>query len=648
MPRRTAIISSLFFILLLMWSPIFAANKFTVLSYHDIHDNDGRRVDIMSISTETLIGHFSWLREHGYHVVSLDQILAAQAGEKPLPDQAILLTFDDGYRSIYTRVYPLLKLFNYPAIVAPVGIWMEVDAENTVNYGGIELPRSLLLTWDQIKEMVDSGLVEVASHSHDLHKGVIANPQGNDRPAATTLRYDAKRGRYETDKDYLNRIRADLSKSIDLIKRHTGRKPRSIIWPYGKYNNQVIEIAKSLGMPITMGLREGTNDIGDLSVLRRFLIGHGSDLAHFVWTLRNPGVLRRIRVAHVDLDYLYDEDPKRQEKNLDLLLDRIQKLGVNTVYLQAYADHDGNGSADALYFPNRHLPMRADLFNRVSWQLQSRVGVRVYAWMPVLAFEFPKDHKIGKFTVQKAASLSGPLNLDDYQRLSPFHPEVRKVIGEIYEDLAKNADFSGLLFHDDAFLSDFEDASAWARDHYSREWKLPTSMDAIRESPALLDKWTQLKIAYLIDFTEQLAKRVRRYRPEIKTARNLYASVALNPEAEQWFSQSLDAFLDHYDYTAVMAMPYLEGALDPEAWLIKLANRIAEIPGALDKTVFELQSIDWTTHSKVGSETLARQIDLLKRRSVLNFGYYPDDFIQAYPEISVIKSGLSLNTDPYK
>jgi len=287
-----------------------------------------------------------------------------------------------------------LKLFNYPAVVAPVGIWIEVGPGEMVSYGGTELPRSLLLTWDQIKEMVDSGLVEVASHSHDLHKGVIANPQGNDRPAATTLRYDAKSGRYETDEDYLQRIRADLSKSIDLIERHTGRKPRSIIWPYGKYNRQVIEIAKSLGMTITMGLREGSNDIDDLSALRRMLIGHESDLAHFVWTLRNPGVLRRIRVVHVDLDYLYDEDPKRQEKNLDLLLDRIQKLGVNTVYLQAFADHDGNGSADALYFPNRHLPMRSDLFNRVSWQLQSHAGVRVYAWLPVLAFEFPKGHFI--------------------------------------------------------------------------------------------------------------------------------------------------------------------------------------------------------------------------------------------------------------
>jgi len=104
MTPRVAIIPSLFFILLLLRSPAFAADKFTVLSYHDIYDNGGHRADIMAISTKTLIGHFSWLREHGYHVVSLDQILAAQTGKKPLPNKAILLTFDDGYRSVYTRV----------------------------------------------------------------------------------------------------------------------------------------------------------------------------------------------------------------------------------------------------------------------------------------------------------------------------------------------------------------------------------------------------------------------------------------------------------------------------------------------------------------------------------------------------------------
>ena len=98
-----------------------------------------------------------------------------------------------------------------------------------------------------------------------------------------------------------------------------------------------------------------------------------------------------MRVAHVDLDYVYDPDPARTDANLGKLVQRIADLGINTVFLQAFADPKGDGNIHELYFPNRHLPMRADLFNRVAWQLRSRGGVAVYAWMPVLAFDLSAD-----------------------------------------------------------------------------------------------------------------------------------------------------------------------------------------------------------------------------------------------------------------
>ncbi|MBV5348279.1 poly-beta-1,6-N-acetyl-D-glucosamine N-deacetylase PgaB, partial [bacterium] len=80
------------------------------------------------------------------------------------------------------------------------------------------------------------------------------------------------------------------------------------------------------------------------------------------------------------------------EKNLGDLLERIKNLGVNTVYLQAFADPDANGAADYVYFPNRNIPMRADLFNRVAWQISTRTQVkRIYAWMPMMAWQLPQN-----------------------------------------------------------------------------------------------------------------------------------------------------------------------------------------------------------------------------------------------------------------
>ncbi|MCV5942337.1 poly-beta-1,6-N-acetyl-D-glucosamine N-deacetylase, partial [Escherichia coli] len=79
-----------------------------------------------------------------------------------------------------------------------------------------------------------------------------------------------------------------------------------------------------------------------------------------------------MRVMHVDLDYVYDKDPAQQKRNIDKLIQRVYDMRISHVFLQAYADPKGDGNIRELYFPNRWLPMRADLFNYISWQLQTR------------------------------------------------------------------------------------------------------------------------------------------------------------------------------------------------------------------------------------------------------------------------------------
>lgn len=619
---------------------------FQALCYHEVHDDVRDHADPYAVDAAELVAQFSWLREHGYHAVSLNDILVARQGGKPLPEKAILLTFDDGYRSVYTKVFPLLKLFNYPAVIGLVGNWMEAGADEKVPYEDRLLPRSHFMSWEQVKEMADSGLVEVASHSYDLHRGIPANPQGNLEPAATARLYDAVSGSYEDDKAYLARIRADLGRNSDLIERRTGARPRALVWPYGSYNLAALDIAKELGMPITLNLEDGRNGPRQpLDQLRRTLVSYNPRLPEFIPWLHESARPRPVRVVHVDLDYVYDTDPAQQEKNLGLLLDRIKAFGVSTVYLQAYADPDGNGAADALYFPNRHLPVRTDLFNRVAWQLRTRAGVEVFAWMPVLAFEFGKNHPATQLQVQVFKS-SGPSGGQGYPRLSPFSPEARRIVAEIYEDLAKHADFAGILFHDDATLNDFEDASPWAVDVYSRQWGLPASLGKIRANPELMRHWTRRKTQALIDWTQALADRVRQYRAPLKTARNLYARVAMEPESELWFAQSLPLFLESYDYTAVMAMPYMEQAGDARAWLNLLVEKVARIPGAMDKTVFELQSVDWNRQAPVSTAMLAGQMRQLQIGGALNFGYYPDDFFKDQPALDLIRPAISLKNLP--
>jgi len=90
--------------------------------------------------------------------------------------------------------------------------------------------------------------------------------------------------------------------------------------------------------------------------------------------------LQRMRIMHIDLDYVYDTDKAQQRENLQALIQRIQAIQPNTVFLQAFADPDANGSADQVYFPNRHIPVREDLFHQVLQQIRQQTKVKAVAF----------------------------------------------------------------------------------------------------------------------------------------------------------------------------------------------------------------------------------------------------------------------------
>lgn len=617
-----------------------ADNRFLVISYHDIVDTPAGDANPLSteVSTPNLEAQFQWLQKNSYRVVSVQDVEDAAQGKRPLPDRSVVLIFDDGYLSFYTKVLPLLKKYRYPAVAAVVGRWLEDgDAPDMP-------PRDQLMSWEQIRAAQRSGLVEVASHSHDLHHGIPGNPQGNLQPAAVTRLYDADTGRYENDEDYRRRIRAALADSADFIFRNTGRRPRMMVWPYGEYNQIALEAAREAGMPLTVTLRDGVNTLADLPAMRRMLIIRNPSIGQFAEIVTKQRADRTLHVAHLDLDYIYDPDPAQTERNLGAVLDRVRSMKINTVYLQAYADPDGDGNAEALYFPNRHLPVRADLFNRVAWQLKTRTGVKVYAWMPVMAYQennIPPEWYVQEWRDDRAQQARHV-----YRRLSPFRPEVRRFVGEIYEDLAKYCAFDGILFHDDGLLSDYEDVSAEALAYAGTVWNLPGDFAALHGTPSTRLAWARGKTELLGQFTDELAARVRLSRPDIRTARNLYALPLLFPDSEEWYAQSFPSFLRHYDYVAVEAMPFMEKAENPDDWLAELVKKAAAHPGGLERTVFELQSVDWNSGQKIPSPVFFAQMGLLTRLGARHIGYYPDNVFENQPPIEDLEEHFRLPGQP--
>ncbi len=392
-------------------------NHFLVLAYHDVEDTDPDQT-FVSVLTEHLRQQFSWLHENNYVPVSIDQILAAKAGTATLPEKAVLLTFDDGYQSFYQRVYPLLKAYRWPAVVAPVGVWTDPPANATVNFGDLVVPRERFLTWEQITEMSRSGLVEVAAHSNNLHYGILANPQGNLQPAAAARLYNRQTSTYEPDTAYQERIASDVRAISEKIERATGRPPRVWVWPYGTGSGLAAQTILDLGYSMLLTLEDGLGNTSNFTHMPRLLISNDPVLPAFTNAVLAQEKPQIMRVAQVRLDDVYDTDPDRMNHKLGQLIQRIADFQITTIFLDAAADTDRDSKPDAFYFPNRLLPTRADLLNRTAWQLRSRAFVDVYA----------------------------SLSANDVRSISK---DDEATIG-LFEDMARNAIFAGIHYRSQA------------------------------------------------------------------------------------------------------------------------------------------------------------------------------------------------------
>ena len=84
------------------------------------------------------------------------------------------------------------------------------------------------------------------------------------------------------------------------------------------------------------------------------------------------------------------------------------------------------------------------------------------------------------------------------------------------------------------------------------------TVENLKNDKNLMQKWTKLKTKTLNDFTKELIDVAKYYRPEIKTARNIYPAVIMEPQAEEWFAQNYNDYLDLYDYVVIMAYPEME------------------------------------------------------------------------------------------
>ena len=124
-----------------------------ILMYHYVNDEEPLRSKL-GVSVASFERQMRFLKEHRYNVVTLYELADLLQGKKKIPAKTVAITFDDGYLDNYTNVYPILKRYQLPATIFVV-----------VNRVGKRLGNDEYMSWQQIQEMVDSGIITIGSHS---------------------------------------------------------------------------------------------------------------------------------------------------------------------------------------------------------------------------------------------------------------------------------------------------------------------------------------------------------------------------------------------------------------------------------------------------------------------------------------------------
>jgi len=205
-----------------------------VLMYHYLSippaDANVYRRDL-SVSPDLFARHLDAIQAAGYTTISLYQLLAYLWQDAPLPDKALVITFDDGYRDNYENAFPLLR---ERGMIATIFVLTDFIDEERPEY----------LTWEMAREMLAAGL---SIESHGRNHASLKNQN----------------------RDYL--VWQALG-SLETIEFELGVRPRFVSYPAGEFDDETISVVSSAnywaGFTTIQGVTHSTDDFFRLHRVR--------------------------------------------------------------------------------------------------------------------------------------------------------------------------------------------------------------------------------------------------------------------------------------------------------------------------------------------------------------------------------------------
>jgi peptidoglycan/xylan/chitin deacetylase (PgdA/CDA1 family) len=201
------------------------------------------------ITTEYLDNLLKMIVDSGFTVIPLSRLqgYCITGDASDLPPRPLVITLDDGSESVYKLFYSRAVKLNMPFTQALVTGWLSNTSKSNhcTDEGKFEDPT---MTWMQAKEMDQSGLMEVVSHSDDLHYRTAEILMSSDTaPAEITRQFLKEYQRTETNNEYLRRIRTDMITSRIRLINNGFKAPTTFCWPYGAWNSDSKAMAEDAG-----------------------------------------------------------------------------------------------------------------------------------------------------------------------------------------------------------------------------------------------------------------------------------------------------------------------------------------------------------------------------------------------------------------
>lgn len=234
---------------------IYYKNKAVVLTYHHISP---KPYSFITIKPERFEEDIKTLIDSGFNFISIRQLINAMNGVEALPDNAVAITFDDGLESFYIYAYPILKKYNVPALNS-------IITSRCENYKSYKNDKPL--NEHEIKQMLESGLIEIASHSHNSHELVYINSNLKQGSKLAFKIYNKSSKKLETESEYYDRVCNDLNKSREIILKYTGKYPDILCFPFGHYGKRVLKAAKACGFKYFITSQYGYNKYSSKSIM---------------------------------------------------------------------------------------------------------------------------------------------------------------------------------------------------------------------------------------------------------------------------------------------------------------------------------------------------------------------------------------------